>query len=567
LLQQKTIVHVTDVFADRSGVIGKVIDGLVTSGSYGRAVARSILIGPVFETETGVGKSISVRKRYGQRDQILYSFAGGITDHPYAVDFAAVERKFGVDITYGYRDINASETGTNAKVEFVLIDTARCRSHPVNALKAWLFEEFGIQSDRYEDNVQYNEYVKMAPAALAVLRAMGVSSPANPAILISHDYMGLPTVLAAVLDPLVAFKTIYYAHEVPMVRRIVERHPGHDTMFDNTMRWARRNNYYLPEIFGPQEAYFKHPLITAACFCDNIIAASDRVKEELRFLGPHFGAGITNIDVTYGGLAAREVTLEQKQNCKAQLGQYTNNILGFTPDYVFTHLDEITVSGGFWRDLRVLFHLDHQFQCDSRTAVFLMRKADAKLDAAVVDFNARSSNIKAIYVKPVGKDKFCYPGREPCDITISDLAIAGDLEFGQSIYEPFGFSQLEALSLGSLCVAGSMCGCLGLIDGVMPDGRFHNIITADYTQLGAELDRELILSIDQAGRDRIENHVSLEVAKTISKRLAQNDGESEKLLRYGRGLTDELSWDNVCESYFIPAINYAYRIRRHRYTA
>ena len=71
---------------------------------------------------------------------------------------------------------------------------------------------------------------------MAVLKALGAAE--GRTTIISHEFMGMPTVLAAKLEPYCNFRTVFYAHEVATVRRIVEEHPGHDTMFYNVMRQA-----------------------------------------------------------------------------------------------------------------------------------------------------------------------------------------------------------------------------------------------------------------------------------------------------------------------------------------
>ena len=49
----------------------------------------------------------------------------------------------------------------------------------------------------------------------------------------------MPTALAAILEGEQSrFRTIFYAHEVAPMRRVVEGNPGHDTMFYNVMRTA-----------------------------------------------------------------------------------------------------------------------------------------------------------------------------------------------------------------------------------------------------------------------------------------------------------------------------------------
>ncbi|HMN31682.1 MAG TPA: hypothetical protein PKE45_26270, partial [Caldilineaceae bacterium] len=74
--------------------------------------------------------------------------------------------------------------------------------------------------------------------------------------------------------------------------------------------------------------------------------------------------------------------------------------------------------------------------------------------------------------------------RMPAEMEFIDIRKGSDLEFGQSIYEPFGIAQLEPLSFGALCCVSNVCGCLGFVDRAMA-GLQHlsNVVVADYVSL------------------------------------------------------------------------------------
>ena len=139
----------------------------------------------------------------------------------------------------------------------------------------------------------------------------------------------------------------------------------------------------------------------------------------------------------------------------------------------------------------------------------------------------------------------------------ADLRVGTDLEFGQSIYEPFGIAQVEPLSSGALCVPSSICGCMGFVnranDGVIP----HNVIVGDYVyippewQLWSAWDA---LRIDQSVRDGIETRRSWEVAQRIAERLPQNDEDRRWLLQEGQRVAKGMSWNVVVNDYFLPAL-------------
>ena len=595
LRRRKTVVHITNdavLKCAQNSRIGDVLEGLFTSRPYLDTIDRSILIGPLSRTDDEAHNHLDENLR------ILYSSLDGVANHPYSDNLTAAERKFGVSIVYGHRDYYNRDTGQRSQVEVVLIDATRANIHPVNVLKAWMFDEFNLPSDRYEKDPQYDQCVRLAPAALAVLRAIGASDPDCPTVLISHDYSGVPTVLAANMDPLGAFKTMYCAHEVPTVRRIVETYPGHDTMFDNAMNWAKQNNYYLSEMFGAQNFFFQHALVTAGRHCDNIVAISDRVKQELCFLEPHFEA--VNIDLAYSGLSAHPISLNQKKTSKARLQQYAHNLLGYKPDHIFTRFTSMTAGEALWRDLRVLYHLEQHFQRDGRGGVYFLLSTDSslcdgqdvhhyeqswnwpvahreedgdlsELEAAfytyIQEFNARNRNIKAILINHLDRDSQTCGTRMPRDMEFADLHQGSDLEFNQSIYEPLGVASLETLAFGGLSVISGGFGCNGLFEyysSAVPD----NVIVADYAQINShQFGREDILAIKQSGRDQIEERVSGRVAQIIQQRIPQNDEQIQSLLQQGGEFIRQMTWESVCEKYFLPAIERAYHKRRPRQIA
>ena len=588
----KIVVHLTHEATHKIGGIGAVLEGIFTSPAYLAGVERSLVIGPLFDFHH------HLKNPLGPDGEVFYSSRHAVTDHPYKNYFADLEKKFGVFVVYGCRTFCNPQTGVHSQPEVILIDVSNADPHPVNALKAWLYEEFGIDSLRYEHEPEYEQYVRLAPAALAALRVVGAADPGHPAVLIAHEYMGLPTILAAMLDPLAPFKTLFYAHEVATIRRLVEQSPGHDTMFYNAMKWATEREYYLTDVFGSQDSFFKHALIRAARFCDNIIAVGDHVAQELHFLNPDFAR--TPIDLVYNGLPAEEISLTEKRRRKAKLQQYCRNLLGFKPDYIFTHVARMTISKGLWRDLRVLEHLEPQFQKEGKTAVLLLlstdlaprstpqiqqmewhwdwpvahreigpdlSEAEAAFYTAVQGFNARSRHIKTVLVNQFGWDRGACGNRMPADMTFADLRMGTDLEFGQSIYEPFGIAHLEPLSFGGLCVLSSVCGGVGGVKAVNHQQLPFNTIVADYTQLEPRFsytDLESILNIDQQKRDFIEHHVSAETARTILQRLPQNDAQAENLLRQGYEIAGQMSWNHICQNLLLPALDRAYRKYRAR---
>jgi hypothetical protein len=404
--------------------------------------------------------------------------------------------------------------------------------------------------------------------------------------------MGMPTVLAAKLDPHYEYQTAFYAHEVATMRNIVEHHPGHDTMFYNVIRKAHGQNLYVDDVFGDQSRYFKHPLVEASRHCDVILAVGKLVADELRFFAPEFDSD--KIAVVYNGIPAYQITVEEKIASKQKLQQYCFNLLGYRPDLIFTHVTRLVRSKGLWRDLRVLEHLDKAFQKAGKTAVMFLlstevctrRSSDifemeakynwpvahregwpdlsggeAAFYTAIQEFNAKSKNIKVIFINQFGFSKRLCGSKMPEDMEFFDIRKGSDVEFGQSIYEPFGIAQLEPLTFGGLCVFSSVCGCSGFageaIAGIEPDSMngTRNIIVADYTAIDGQFPgvKEL-LQMDRSIRDQIESRVSSEVADEILMLLPKSEAEIEKMVENGYRIAQNMSWNVVVEKYLLPSL-------------
>ena len=592
------LVHVTHEAAAKVGGIGAVLSGLFTCRSYLEAIERSIVIGPLFTSEG------SVLDRLGEGGEVLYSSLDGLVNTGYASAFRKVESFYNVGIIYGRRTFvdNPGAPGqVKSSPEVVLIDVRQADAGPVNEFKKQLFEGFGIRSDLYENLWEYEQYVRLAPAAMAVLKAIGAAS--DRTVVISHEYMGMPTVLAAKLDPHYEYKTAFYAHEVATMRNIVEHHPGHDTMFYNVIRRAHEEKLYVNEVFGDQSRYFKHPLVEASKHCDVIFAVGKLVADELKFLAPEFDSEKTA--VVYNGIPAYRITVEERIASKQKLQQYCFNLLDYRPDLVFTHVTRLVRSKGLWRDMRVLEHLDEAFVRANKTAVMFLlstevstrRSCDifemearynwpvahregwpdlsggeAAFYTAIQEFNAKSKNVKVVFINQFGFSRRLCGSKMPEDMEFFDIRKGSDVEFGQSIYEPFGIAQLEPLTFGGLCVFSSVCGCSGFVSdaiaGIQPsvnDPSRHsiepwqdgtkNIIVADYTAVDGQFPAVSdLVQIGRSVRDQIEHRVSSEVADEILMLLPKTETEIAAMVENGYRIAQNMSWDVVVSKYLLPSL-------------
>ena len=584
----QTVVHVTHEAIQKIGGIGAVLQGLLTSPVYLQGAPRNILVGPFWPgDERG-------EQRLGPQGEVLYSSLDHLYRSPLAARFREIEQTYDVGIVYGRRRFVDKETGTVSVPEILLIDVSRYDAKKIGEFKYELWKNFGIESSKYESVWDFEQYVRLAQPAVAALHALGVGTSLDPCVILSHEYMGMPTCLAAILEgDRSNFRTIFYAHEVATMRRIVEGHPGHDTMFYNVMRAAMAQGHYVEDVFGDQSGYYKHALVKAAKYCDGIFAVGDYTLKEIRFLGPEF----VHVDaqIAYNGVPCWKISVDDKMNSRRKLRQYCKTLLKYEPDYVFTHVTRLVPSKGLWRDLRVLEHVEQLLRARNETAVLFtlstevparrpddirrmeqfhrwpvahreglpdLSNGEAVYYQGVQEFNAQSRNVKIVFVNQFGFDRRTCGNRMPADMEFMDIRKGSDAEFGQSIYEPFGIAQVEPISFGGICVFTNVCGCAGFVEKAA-GGRTPNAINVDYTDLPEKgLRPEQLLSIGQPQRDQIEDTVAEMVAQDLMGRLPRTPEEFEQYIERGYELARQMSWDAVARDYVIPGIQRASRAQR-----
>jgi hypothetical protein len=585
-----TVVHVTHEAIQKIGGIGAVLEGLLTSRVYLETAKRNILVGPYWHTDaTG-------DNRLGPTGEVLYSSLDHCYRTPLQQVFRAIEQKYDVGIIYGRRKYTCKETGVTSVPEVLLIDVSRFDNSQSNQFKFDLWDKFQVDCARYEHIHDFEQWVRLAKPAIESLHALGIGTPLEPAVILSHEYMGMPTALAAILEEQRGgtFRTVFYAHEVAPMRRIVEGHPGHDTMFYNVMRQATAGGHYVDEVFGNQHDFYKHPLVKAAKYCDGIFAVGDYVLKEFKFLGPEF----LHVDsqLAYNGVPSWPIDVSDKMRSRDKLRQYCKTLLRFDPDYVFSHVTRLVPSKGLWRDLRVLEQLEPMLRERNESAVLFVlstevpgRRPDdirrmeqaykwpvvhreglpdlsggeAAFYQGVQEFNAISRNIKVVFINQFGFEQRLCGLRMPADMEFMDIRKGSDAEFGQSIYEPFGIAQVEPISFGGICVFSNVCGCAGLVHKANGEKPTENVIIADYTDLGEIGVRpEQLLSIGQPQRDVVEQRVARHVAEELLRRLPRTPAEFEPFIARGQKLAENMSWDAVAKNYVCPGIERAAAARR-----
>ena len=584
----QTVVHVTHEAIQKIGGIGAVLHGLLTSRTYLDHVPRNILVGPFWPSDD------SGEHRLGPQGEVLYSSLDSLYRSPLAERFREIEQTYHVGIVYGRRRFSDKETGVTSSPEVLLIDCSSFDKAKLGIFKFQLWEKFGIDSSKYDNIWDFEQYTRLAQPALAALHALGASSSIEPCVILSHEYMGMPTALASILEgDRSNFRTIFYAHEVATMRRIVEGHPGHDTMFYNVLRSAIAQGHYVEDVFGDQSGFYKHSLVKAARFCDAIFAVGDYTLKEIRFLGPDFVH--VEAQVAYNGVPHWRISVEEKMTSRRKLREYCKTLLKFDPTYVFSHVTRLVPSKGLWRDLRVLEALEEQLRLRNETAVLFtlstevparrgddirrmeqnyhwpvvhreglpdLSNGEAAYYQGVQEFNAQSRNIKIVFVNQFGWERKACGLRMPADMEFMDIRKGSDAEFGQSIYEPFGIAQVEPISFGGICVFSNVCGCCGFVDKAA-GGQTPNVIVADYTDLPEKgLRPEQLLAIGQPQRDQIENTVAQMVASELMTRLPRTPAEFEQAIERGHALAEKMSWDTVARDYVVPGILRASRASR-----
>lgn len=566
------MIHATHEAVRKAGGIGTVLEGLMTSSVYQKAVRRSFLVGPLSrpEDEDLLAKS----------GEVLFSTISGVQNTDCADALNRVAEQYNVNIVYGIRQFTGGYEADVLLVDAEDINPRRSRNFKYN-----LYRHFGLTSDRYDTIVDYGLYIDSAEAIYDAVVALIGEAP-GPHIMLAHEYMGMPVALKTIAENDPRFWTIFYAHEVSAMRGITEGNPGHDVMFYNAMAQALARGEVVEDIFGDQSDYYRHALVQLASYFDGIFAVGDPTFDELRFMGFETQA----IDLVYNGIPTVQISYAKKLQSRTRLRDYAQNLLGYEPDVVMTHVTRPVISKGLWRDLLVLSHLDKLLGNRGQTGVFFLLTTAAEQRSArdieimeskygwpvvhhigppdlvsnEVDiwrdmeaFNRESVAIQAILVNQFGWDQASCGQRMPQDMAFADLRRGTDVEFGQSIYEPFGIAVLEPLTFGGLCVPSSVSGCCGFLSRVTKGQDDPLVVVADYTADVALDSAASVRAIGEYERRIQEGKVAEKVAWDIADALPSSDKEREARLHSGYRLATQMSWDRVCEAFFLPGIERA----------
>jgi hypothetical protein len=586
-----TVVHVTHETIHKIGGIGAVLHGLLTSRVYLGCADRNILVGPYWQTgEHGDA-------RLGAGGTVIYSSLDGINRTPLGQALADIEARYEVAIVFGRRTFTDARSGVSSSPEALLIDVSRYDAARIGEFKFRAWERFGLDSSRYDRNWDFEQWMRLGEPAIDALRAIGAADPAAPSVILSHEYMGVPTVLASMLaDDSDAFRSIFHAHEVATIRRLVEDHPGHDARFYNAMRAGRARGEYAGDVFGSQDDFYKHALISNVARFDELFGVGDSVLEEFQFLSPDMEE--VRATLAYNGTPHFEIDAAEKERSRNLVLDYCQTLLGHRPDLILTHVTRLVSSKGLWRDLEVMAELDTLLHERGLTAALIVlstegpaRRPDeirkmehdygwplahreghpdltggeANFYARVQRLNSRSRNVKAVFLNQFGFTRETCGLAMPAEIDWMDLRKATDVEFGQSIYEPFGIAQIEPISFGGICVYTSLCGCAGLVKRAVKAAgleHFPNAIEADYTRLPASMAALDPLRIGAAELKSLERDESRRLAAELMRTIPTTATHRSESLARGQRAAAHMSWDAVAAAAIVPGIERVAAIMR-----
>ena len=577
-------IHITHEAVQKIGGIGSVVAGLLTANSYNHFFDRNILYGPLFNTDG------SATTRLGKDGIVLYSGIDNYDTEKYTHIFSPIEKKYGIGIVYGKRII-PNETNANnfSETETILVHINNMKQEHVDRFKFILWENYRIQSDRYDD-WDYEQYLRIAVPYTEILSAL--SSKDDILVHFSHEYMGMCAVLKVIAERDKSKKrndrTVFYAHEVSTARSIVENHPGHDISFYGIIRHKDIDGKSMENVFGNKSAYYRNELVKRTEHVDHIFAVSDLIANEIKFLNPNIDP--KKIAVVYNGISLKKITLENKNHSKAVLGKYCKTLLNYEPDTVFSHVTRLVSSKGLWRDIMLLEELDDLFAENSMTGFYILLSSligtgrpsgevsrmekeygwpilhkegwpdlvgvESEIYNNLSRFNAKSKAIKGVFMNQFGFNRHSCGNRMPENAQWLDLRIGSDAEFGMSIYEPFGIAQIETIQFGGLAVLSDACGCCGLIRSkYRSNGNSYHIV--DFTRNSDDLTIDSLMNMNSDTKTAIEKKVIKEQSLAIFEKIKNNmhSETAETHFKESQKLAFEIDWDHIVSKNIIPVLN------------
>jgi len=570
----KIAAHITHEAVQKIGGIGSVINGLCTSDKYRGFFDKTLLYGPLFNY------SENVTSRLGKDGEVLYSSIDNLDADEYHLKFYQITQKYNVDIVFGKR-ILVSDFNINKKnkVDIVLIGINRMSESPINNFKYKLWKTYGLESNKY-DSWDYEQYVRVAVSYLMILKAL---YPEDGSIYhFAHEYMGIPSVLAVNMEKSSHEhnKTIFYAHEVSPCRTIVEDNSGHDISFYTTMYENMNKGKSFEDEYGLQINNYRAELVKLSVNFDYTFAVSDLIKDEYKYFIP--SVKDNKLKVVYNGIPLRYISADEKKKSRSIIQEYISNLFTFTPDIIMTHVTRLVISKGIWRDITLLYILDEIFRQNHLKGAYILlstligtgrnpsdiAKMESEYGWPVIHkdgwpdvigyekdiydylkiFNAKSSNIKAVFLNQFGFDRRTCGLRVPEEANFADLRIGSDIEFGFSIYEPFGIAQLETVPFGGIAALSSSCGSSFLLKKTFNNGSSSNHCIIDFIGNAYKMKESYsIKNLDIEKRFSIEKEILKNRANILFKLLPKSEGDRIALLNKAQEKFSLLSWETIVD--------------------
>ena len=579
----KIALHITHEAVQKIGGIGSVIAGLVTSPSYRNYYDRTILYGPLFNTEENPST------RLGKDGLVLYSGVDNYDVEKYTHIFAPIEKKYGIGIVYGKRIIaNETNPGNVNEIETILVHINNMKTETVDRLKFMLWENYGIQSDRYGD-WDYEQYVRIAVPYAEILK--GLTSKDDAVTHFSHEYMGMACALKITIDKnkgrFKNHRTVFYAHEVSTSRSITENLPGHDISFYGIMEKTDTDKISMENIFGDKSDYYRNELVKRTIHLDKIFAVSALIAKEIKFLNPDIKD--KNIAVVYNGIFHKKIDLKSKKHSRNTLKKYCKTLFNYSPDAIFTHVTRLVSSKALWRDVMLLKELDELFESNSMTGFYILLSTligtgrpasdisrmekeygwpvmhkegwpdlvgmESEVYRDIELFNAKSKAIKAVFINQFGFNRHSTGNRIPENAHWIDLRTGSDAEFGMSVYEPFGIAQIETIPFGGVAVLSDACGCADLIrDKFKSDPEAFHIV--EFTKGVKDYSTDKIMALDISSRKSIEKKLIKSESENIFKKIKEvvSEKKMDSHLVKSQKLSLEIDWDDIVLKNIIPVL-------------
>ncbi len=574
----RVAVHITHEALYKIGGIGEVINNLCTSPSYLSYFDKTLLYGPLFEY---LGSPSS---RLGKDGIVFYSSKDNYDTGHFGIYFNPILEKYNIDVVYGKRRVvNELNPKNKATVDILLVDITYIKKEIVNFYKYLFWEKFGLASDRYEADWDYEQYFRIGLPFLDLINLLFPS--AKELVFFGHEYMGMPALLSLELHPDYhpqKHKRIFYAHEVAPVRRLVENLGGGDISFYNILKKAKEENLSLEDVFGPQDDWYRTPLVKLAQRVDSVFAVGDWVVEEYLFLCPETEK--QKVKLVYNGVSSDHIDFDRKEISKEKIGKWLSCYYGFVPDILITHVCRLVKSKGIWRDLILLNYLDELFVKHNLKGVYILLSSlvaqgrpphevekmvksypwpfehregwpdligyEIEVYRWVETFNKTSKNLKALFINQVGFSNYKCPFMGKDALETIDLRLASDLELGMSIYEPFGIAHIEVLPFGGLAVPSTSCGVYFFLEKTFGKD-FKPFYGVDFISVGEKFSLSRLKNLTDEQRIGLEEFVLASKAEEIFAKIPKNRQEREILAKKAEEYKNKLSWEKIVKEFLL----------------